>query len=501
MNTSSIQRLLPFWSRWALVLVVAASAISGCVTNPATGESEFSLISRAEEKQIGTEGDQQIVAEFGIYNDATIAAYVDSLGQAIAKQSDDPGVGWTFRVLDSPVVNAFALPGGFVYVTRGLLAHIEDEAQLAVVIGHEIGHVTARHTARRITQSQLVGLGVGIGSIAFPDVQPFLGAISQGLQLLFLKFSRDDESQADELGVKYATRTHYQASEGSEFFTVLKRITAQAELAGGGSLPEWASTHPDPARREARVLELAAQYKAEIAPNETLIGDNPAGYVYRLDNLVFGNDPRQGFVQGGVFYHPLLRFQFNVPSGWQVGNFPTQVQLAPPGENPDAAIIMTVAENVTPSAAASQFTSQQGVAVVTPAQALTVNGFSAVRVTTDITITDANGGTGVIRALSYFIQKGSNLFVFHGYSTQAGFAGYQNTFAGVFNSFAEVTNSAVINVKPFVVDVFNAPSTALFSALVGANANAGVSLEDLAIMNQVEQTSTIPAGYPLKRIQ
>lgn len=478
---------------WLLPFIAIAGGLSGCVTNPATGEKEFSLLSRADEIALGQQGDAQIVAEYGVYEDQAVAQYVDSLGRALAASSEDPTLPWTFRVLDSPVVNAFALPGGYVYVTRGLLAYIQNEAQLAVVIGHEIGHVTARHTARQYTSSQLAGLGVGIGSIIFEDIQPFLGAVETGLQLLFLKYGRDDERQADELGVKYATKLGYQAGEGSKFFNTLKRISDQQQ---GGALPDWASTHPDPAEREQTVLQLAAQYAAQFPGDETK-GTNVAAFVPRLDAIIYGQNPRHGFVQGSTFYHPDLRFQFNVPSGWIVGNFATQVQLAPSNADDAAAILTTLADG-NPQTAAQSFISANGATVI-ESQAVTINGLSAYRVVSDIPLEDGSR----LRAMSYFIRKGTPqgqmLFAFHGYSTQARFSAYSATFQSMFNTFAEVTNSSVLAVVPNRIDVFQAPRTDEFQDLVSTG--AGVPVSELAIMNQRQVADQVKAGSYLKQVE
>ena len=476
------------------VFLAGFSVLAGCVTNPATGEKEFSLLSREDEIALGRQGDAEIVAQYGVYDDQEVARYVDSLGQALASQSDDPSLQWTFRVLDSPVINAFALPGGYVYVTRGLLAYMQNEAQLAVVLGHEIGHVTARHTARQYTSSQLAGLGVGLGAILFEDVRPFLGAVETGLQLLFLQYGRDDERQADELGVKYATKVGYEASEGSKFFTTLKRISDQQE---GGMLPTWASTHPDPAEREQNIINLAAQYRQQF-PNTGQRGTNAEAFVPRFENIIFGQNPRQGFVQSGFFYHPELRFQFRVPSGWAVSNFATQVQMVPNTAQPDAAMVFLTAPNQNPSTAASQFVSENG-AQALESQAGTLGGFPAHRLRTSITLEDGS----VLSALSYFIQKptpeGTMLFMFHGYTDQARYSSYASTFETVFTSFSEVTDGGVLGVQPFRLDIFQAPRTDQFQSLV--QASAITTVDDLAIMNQRTVSDQVAAGTSLKQVR
>jgi predicted Zn-dependent protease len=486
----------------ALVLV-ASSVVGGCVTNPATGKKEFSLLSVQQEMQLGAEADAQIVAEFGVYNDAAVAAYVKGLGEKIAAKAENPGYSFTFRVLDSPVINAFALPGGYIYVTRGLLAHLDNDAQLAVVLGHEIGHVTARHSARAYTSAQLANIGVGLGSVLFEEVRPFLGAISSGLQLLFLKFSRDNETEADNLGVKYATRTGYDAKEGAMFFHSLERIQTEAAMKNGGSLPTWASTHPDPGDRETIVRQLAVTYAAEIAPTGGLGGVNPAEYNARLEGLVYGPDPRQGFLESGSFYHPALRFRFAVPQGWQFANYATMIQMAP--ADGKAMAEMSTVSGGTPDQVASSFLSQTG-ASASSRQNVTVNGLSAVRVVSSLNMDDGQGGVVPLTILSYFIAKDNLVYVFHGYAASANFATYSGALDNSFKSFATLTDAGALGVQPYKLDVFNAPRTAAFNTLVsppGAKRGTGITIDltELAIMNQKEVSEQVPAGEPLKKVE
>ena len=489
----------------ALAVVIATSAIvSGCVTNPATGKKEFSLMSVQQEIELGAQADAQIVAEFGLYNDQAIANYVSTMGQRIATKAEDPGYGFTFRVLDSPVINAFALPGGYIYITRGLLAHLDNDAQLAVVLGHEIAHVTARHSARQYTNMQLANIGVGLGSVLFEEVRPFLGALSTGLQLMFLKFSRDNESESDDLGVKYATLAGFDAKEGSEFFRSLERIQTEAEMKNGGKLPTWASTHPDPGDRESRVIQLAAKYAAETSPTGGLGGVNPAEYNARLENLVYGPDPRQGFVESGFFNHPQLRFRFQVPQGWALANFATLVQMAP--QNGEAVAEMSTVQGGTPSQVASAFLSQTRATVVTPAQNVTVNGHSAVRLVSSLNMDNGQGGVIPLTIMSYFIAKDNLVYVFHGYSTSAVFGSYQGTFQNTFASFATLTDQALLNVQPYRIDVISAPRSGPFNSLVqppGRKRGVEVTVDmlKLAIMNQREPAEQVPAGTPLKTVE
>src|SRR5207249_7583393 len=177
-----------------LILIMLA-AVAACAVNPATGSRQLMLISESQEIAMGRDYDKQVAASIGLYADSGLQRYIQQFGARLAATSERPNLPWSFHVVDDPVVNAFALPGGFIYVTRGILAHLNSEAELAGVVGHEIGHVTARHTASRITKQQLAQVGLVVGSIASPQLERYAGLASSALNVLFLKYSRDDESQ------------------------------------------------------------------------------------------------------------------------------------------------------------------------------------------------------------------------------------------------------------------------------------------------------------------
>src|SRR5512134_1704571 len=218
--------------RSSVTAVAAAVAlVIACATNPATGRKQLMLVSEAQEIAMGKEADQEAVAAYGLYPDPKVQAYVNELGQRLAKASERPSLPWSFKVVDDASVNAFALPGGYIYVTRGIMTHLRSEAELAGVLGHEIGHVTGRHSAQQMSQQQLAMGGLLIGMVAVPELQQYGGLVQQGLGLLFLKFGRDDENEADQLGLRYMTREAYEPRELLEVFGVLDRVTRET---GGG---------------------------------------------------------------------------------------------------------------------------------------------------------------------------------------------------------------------------------------------------------------------------
>ena len=230
--------------------VLTALSLAACATNPVTGQREYNLMSEAQEAQLGQEMDPQVRAEMGLYPDSGLQEYVQGVGMRLAKASERPDLPWRFAVVDVPAVNAFALPGGYIYITRGLLAHLDNEAELAGVLGHEIGHVTARHAARAYTRQTSVGIGAAATSVFFPEAAPYAAAAQTGLGVLFLKYHRSQEVQSDSLGARYAAKEGWQPAGMEGVLETLGRISVSADRRG---VPNWLATHPQPADRVAKV--------------------------------------------------------------------------------------------------------------------------------------------------------------------------------------------------------------------------------------------------------
>ena len=198
--------------------------LAACTMNPATGERQLTLMSESQEIAMGAQTHPEVLNAFGAYDDPELQRFIQELGTRIAANSERPNLDWTFTVLDDPVVNAMALPGGFIYVNRGILAHFNSEAELASVIGHEIGHVTAKHSVEQMSRAQLAQIGLGVAAVASEDFRRYAGLASQGIQVLFLKFGRDDENQSDELGLRYMTKAGYDPHEMPKVFATLDRV-------------------------------------------------------------------------------------------------------------------------------------------------------------------------------------------------------------------------------------------------------------------------------------
>jgi len=301
--------------------MLMAAALVTPIPTAAQGLSDL-FMSRESEKQIGAEQHELVVAEFGgAYEDPELAAYVDSIGQFLARTSNAPDVGYTFTILNSPVINAFALPGGYVYVTRGLIGLAENEAELAGVIAHEIGHVAARHGAQRHSKNVLTGIGLTILGIA-TESSALTNIASVGAQAMLSSYSREDEFEADQLGVGYLSRAGFDPDAMSTFLAKMEGNTQlEAKIQGeryNGDIGFFAS-HPRTADRVARAVELALGKNV----HHPILGKEI--FLQKIDGMIYGDDPKQGLIQGQRFIHPELGFEFTVPPGFTIINQPTQV--------------------------------------------------------------------------------------------------------------------------------------------------------------------------------
>lgn len=319
------------------MLLLAAGLLAGCATvvNPVTGQQERSVMSEEAEIAEGKKAHQQVLQEYGVYRDARLQAYVDELGQRLARQSHRAQLQWTFTVLDSPEINAFALPGGYVYVTRGIMAYMESEADLAGVIGHEIGHVTARHGAQRATRQQTAGLGVLAATLlgAVVGVGDVAGQLSQSVAAGYVaSYSREQELQADRLGAEYLARNRYSPRNMVDVIAVLKmqeRYVADQARAEGRQPREggdWLASHPSNEQRLQQIREIAAGYdgKADYAD------DGRARYLQAIAGLAFGESREQGVTRGRELYHEPLGFALTAPAGWKLQNGQEAITIVNP---------------------------------------------------------------------------------------------------------------------------------------------------------------------------
>jgi predicted Zn-dependent protease len=464
-----------------LIVLLSFVFFPSCAVNPATGQRQLSFMSEGQEIQMGREAHPDIVATFGVYPDESLQEYVTELGNELAASSERPDLPWTFTVLDDPLINAFALPGGFIYVTRGIMAYFESEAELAGVLGHEIGHVTARHSVNQISRAQLAQLGLGVGMILAPELQDFAGLASTSLQLLFLKFGRDDEREADRLGVRYMGRVGYDPNQLSGVMAMLGRVSSES----GGGPPEWLSTHPDPENREEAIREMAQD--APVAADPALVRKEQ--YLRRLDGMVFGQNPREGYFEGTHFYHPDLAFQIDFPTGWQTRNSRQAVGAGSP--DGDAVMGLTLAEGASPSAALRAFLSQEGIEAGFVSDRA-INGVPAAAADFRVNTQD-----GVVQGRAVFLEHAGTLLRFLGYGSSAGWRGKGSSIQASLESFRPLADEAILAVQPARLRIVTLGSATDLSTILvseGAEERADV----VRTLNRLDGNPTLPSGTILK---
>lgn len=464
--------------------------VSACAVNPVTGKKQLSLMSEQQEIALGAESDPQIIAQFGLYDNKAMQDFIETRGKALAAVSHRPGLNYKFRILDSPVVNAFAVPGGYVYFTRGIMAHFNNEAQFEGVLGHEIGHIAARHSAEQYTKQTLGQVLLIGGMVVSKELRTFANEAQTAMSLLFLKYSRDNESQSDELGVEYSTKVGYDAHEMADFFKTLKALSGE----GGDEIPTFLSTHPDPGDRNKKVDQLATEWQAKVPMDNYKI--NRDTYLSMVNGVVYGEDPRQGYVEGGVFYHPELKFSFPVPTSWQLANSPTQVQMAP--DNGKAIMMFSLAQGSSLQDAATQNATDLQLTVGSSRQ-VTVNGMQALEVLSQQVSQDqSTGEQTAINLKSIYIKYGSNIYYFHGVSTPADFQSYVSTFDKTMYGFKELKDASKINVMPERIKVVSVKQSGTLQAALQAYNVPTARQKELAVVNGMELTSQVTAGSKIK---
>ncbi len=466
----------------ALALVVL---FTSCATNPVTGKKELSFVSESQEISMGREYAGQVSQEMGVYPDSAVQRYVSKVGRELAAGTERPALPWTFTVMDDPQVNAFALPGGFIFITRGIMTHMNSEAELATVVGHEIGHVTARHSVQQMTRQQLAQIGLVAGSIASDKIAQNVGAISQGLGVLFLKYGRDDESQADGLGFRYALTDNYDVRHMVDMFEILQRVGAKS----GQRIPEWQSTHPDPGNRiEATQARLA---KVTVPLDGKKVGR--AEFLRVIDGMIFGDNPRQGFFKDGLFLQPDLAFQIEFPSGWKTANQPASVVGVSSAQ--DAQVQLSFAGKDAPGTTLQKFLGQEGVTAGQTSTAA-INGNPAAQGSFTAQNQDGSQLSGRVAYVSY----GGITYQLLGLTTAQGARANAGALASFIGSFRRLTDPAALNVQPNRIAIVTVPR-AMTLTQFQAQYPSVIDLEELALINGLEDGgSALKAGDLVKRV-
>jgi len=469
--------------------VLALVALVACATNPATGKKELSLMSEAQEIQLGQQMDGEIRREMGVYNDEELQRYVSDVGMRLAKASERPQLPWHFTVVDVPAVNAFALPGGYIYLTRGILPFLHDEAQLAGVLGHEIGHVTARHSAQQYTQATTAGIGVTLLSIFVPEARPFQNITETALGVLFLKYGRDDELEADRLGVRYTAATGWDPSGVAGMLRTLGRLDEASGSRKG--VPNWLSTHPAPQDRVQKLQAVVQQAEQTTAVGTSgRVDENQ--FLQTIDGIIYGDSPSEGIVRSNTFLHPDLRLSLTFPQGWEIQNSKTQVVAkAPEREN---YMLLQLVQN--PRGGIEQIavgSMQQAGWRQLNGQRAEINGLDAYVGTYQGQLR----GVGNVVTVAAHIVHERNVYVFAGLAPSNDFQRVQQQFASSIRSFRELSRAEAANIRPNRVDLYTVRSGDSWQSL-SERTGGTIKPSTLAIMNNYDPTQPPRPGDRIK---
>lgn len=472
-------------ARTALCLVVASMLLvsHGCATNPVTGKRQLSLVSESQEIQMGREGAQSAIKGIGEVPRPEAQALVRNIGAQIAAKSERPKLPWEFHLLDDAAVNAFAYPGGFIFVTRGLLTHLNSEAELAQVIGHEVAHVTAKHSVNQISKQTAAQIGLVAGSVLSENVAKWGDALGAGAGLLFMKFGRDDELQADALGFGYALGQGYDVREAEKVFTTLGRLSGAA----GARVPEWQSTHPDPGNRAQIARTKAAEVPAGTLANTRV---NRNEFLRLLDGMMFGENPRLGYFRGTRFLHPDLRFELTMPNGWKSVNLPEAVvSQSPEG---DGQLQLTLGQG-TPSQVLQQFLGQEGI-TITQQRQTAINGLPALA-----SAFDGQTEGGVIKGLAVALQYENRTYLMVGLMTEAAAQKNGAAIDTSMRSFRALTDSSLINVQPAYVQLVTLSESMTGLAFTQRHPST-IPAAQVYIMNGIDAGTNLSRGTVMKRV-
>ncbi len=473
--------------RTAVLATVLAGFTGACATNPVTGRRELSFVSESQEIAMGQQGAEEVRQSMGLVQDAALQEYVRGIGMRLARESERPNLPWSFEVVDDAAVNAFALPGGPIFVTRGILAFMQNEAELASVLGHEIGHITAKHSVQQISRTQLAQGLLGVGSILSNEVAAVAGIASQGLGLMFLKYGRDAETQADDLGFKYALGDGYDVRAMQSMFAMLSRVSGGANAEG--RLPQWLSTHPDPENRIIKTEERLATVSVDFSKSKL----NRDPFIQRMDGLIYGENPRHGYFEGTRFNHPDMAFRLDFPSGWQTQNQAAAVVGMSSAQ--DAMVVLSVPGKTAPAQALTQFLGQQGIQAGATSNA-SINGLPAASAEFQ-----AQTESGAVIGRITYVSHGGSTFQLLGYTPAAQWASYRGALSQSIQSFGRLTDQAALAKQPSRIRLVRLTRDMTVEAF-HRQYPSSVSVTAVAYINGVNApTDMLKSGTMAKRVQ
>jgi predicted Zn-dependent protease len=468
---------------------VIATVVAACATNPVTGRRELSLMSEAQEIQTGQQLDAEVRRQMGVYGDAELQRYVNDVGQRLARNSHRANLPWHFTVVDQPAVNAFALPGGYIYITRGILPFLDDEAELAGVLGHEVGHVTARHSAAAYSKATSAGVGLALLGIFVPSTRPLQGLAETALGVLFLKHGRDDELEADRLGAEYTAKNGWDPEGIAGMLTTLARIDEATGSRRG--VPNWLSTHPAPADR-VQEIQASVQKARDAEPGRQFVRDE-AEFLNRIDGIVYGDSPEQGVVRGARFLHGELHFALEFPEGWEVQNAPAQVSAKAPGE--DAYMVLQLVQQPRGSLEETAVASMQGAGLrLVEGDQRQVNGLPAFVGTYRGTAE----GVGRVIVRAAHIEHERRVYLFAGMAPEQAFSRVDRAITRSLGSFEPLSREEAARIRANRIDVYTVRAGDTWQTIASRTSEGNIKPATLAIMNHYPVNEQPRAGDRIK---
>ena len=475
------------------IALIAPGLLAGCATAPATGRTFFTGgLSADDEARLGRQQHEKIVPQFGgVYENAELNVYVSSIGNLLVQTSEIPNQKFTFTVLDSPIVNAFALPGGYVYVTRGLLALADSEAEMAGVLAHEIGHVAARHAAERYGQTMAanlagVGLGVLLGNQALSKTFATASAVA------LRSFSREQEYESDLLGVRYLTRAGFDANAMAGFLSKLQADSRlAAELAGQpGRTDEFniMQTHPRTVDRIQRAISQAGA----VAAKNPIVGRDI--FLGKIDGMLYGDNPDQGLIRGREFQHPKLRFAFTVPDGFRLANSSQRVIA----RGPEGAGIIFDRASKPGAGTMSAYLTQVWAKGVTlqNVEAITINGMTAA--TGQVSVS-GSGGQRDLRLIAIRYDKGAVYRMLFATPPKLT-ASLSRPLRETTYSFRKLSAAQAAALKPWRLALHKVRPGETATKLAARMPYPDYGLQRFLVLNGLNETSPLPAGRTVKLI-
>jgi predicted Zn-dependent protease len=477
--------------RRILVILTGTVLLSHCAQNPVSGGKDFVLMSEQQEIQTGAQLHKEVLQEYAALDNPELQAYVNEIGQRLAQQSHRPNLQWHFTVVDSPEVNAFALPGGYVYVTRGIMAYLNSEAELAGVLAHEIGHVTARHAVRQQSASTAMGLGALLGSVLVPALNNQGGAtlLQTMAQAWTAGYGRDNELQSDRLGAQYIAQAGYSPRAMIDLIGVLKNQELfDAELAKKeGREPRryhgTFATHPENDERLKQVVREADRYTVKN-PRE---GRNV--YLQKMAGIYFGDSPEQGVIRNNALLHAKLGLAIQFPSGWHVQNQPDRVVAVSPQN--DALVELRQG----PKNERSMETLQNTLKLDPGARFVSgnINGYPA------SFVAGAMQGKPLLVGDVVF---GGTQYLIGGLSRDANaYNQHRDTLKAVINSFRALTAGDRLAARPYRIRIITAPPGTTMARLANQSPLGANAVAQLRLMNNLYPNGEPLPGQMLKVIQ